>query len=145
MAKSKHPRRKKIPVMKQLAAICLKYSDMVVAKEISHNQHNLILHITPTEVSRTYCVKIELSQNKAPKVYVLSPNLADENKDKCPPHIYSLEKGIICLFLPREISVYENYSKIVPWISEWLMFYESWVITGNWYGRGHRFEEETSD
>ena len=142
MAKSKYIRKKKVPVMKQLMAICSKYSGMVIAKEISHKQHNLLLRITPTEISRTYIIKIELSQSNAPRVYILSPNLAKENKGKQPPHMYSLEEGRICLFLPREISVYENYSVIVPWISEWLMFYESWVITGKWFGRGHKCEEE---
>jgi hypothetical protein len=26
---------------------------------------------------------------------------------------------------------------IVPWISLWLFFYETWLITGEWLGGGH--------
>lgn len=141
MANNTRPRRKKIPVMQQLTAICSKHKDMVVSRKVTHKCHDVVLKIKPTTVSRTYLVKIELNQDRVPQIYVLSPNLAEENKDKHPPHMYSLEKGKLCLFLPHEISIYNNYSKIVPWISEWLMFYETWVITGEWYGRGHSFEE----
>lgn len=142
MANNNHQRRKKVPVVKQLTSICTKHNEMVVSKISSYKRHEVVLSITPTEVSRTYLVKIVLSQNRAPMVYVLSPNLLEENKQEHPPHMYSLEEGKLCLFLPGEISVYNNYSEIVPWISEWLMYYETWKITGVWYGRGHGFEEE---
>lgn len=26
---------------------------------------------------------------------------------------------------------------IVVWASEWLFFYESWLLTGDWLGGGH--------
>ncbi len=25
---------------------------------------------------------------------------------------------------------------IMPWISQWLYFYEAWVSTGKWFGKG---------
>jgi hypothetical protein len=26
---------------------------------------------------------------------------------------------------------------VVPWISEWLIYYELWLVTGRWLGGGH--------
>ena len=99
------------------------------------------LKIKPTEQSRTYLVQIKLTGSKKLDVYVLKPNLAKENHEiKNVPHMYSLQNGKICLYLPKEIDNTDDYSIIVPWISEWLYHYEIWKITGEWCGGGHKFK-----
>ena len=34
-------------------------------------------------------------------------------------------------------------SDLIPWISEWLFYFEMWLITGEWYGGGHGNEKNT--
>ena len=103
------------------------------------------LKIKPTEQSRTYLTQIKLTGSKKLDVYVLKPNIAKENKgNKSVPHMYSLESGKICLYLPKEIDNTDDYSVIVPWISEWLYHYEIWKITGEWCGGGHKFKRGTN-
>ena len=29
---------------------------------------------------------------------------------------------------------------IIPWIQEWLYFYEIWLLTNEWYGGGHEYK-----
>jgi hypothetical protein len=46
---------------------------------------------------------------------------------------------MLCLYHPREKSWHNELllsEVIVPWISEWLLFYEIWSITGEWKGGG---------
>lgn len=58
------------------------------------------------------------------------------------PHRYNknLEKREVelCLNMPIEF----NYSlriidTIIPWIQEWLYYYEIWLATDEWRGGGH--------
>lgn len=34
---------------------------------------------------------------------------------------------------------------IVPWLAEWLEFYEGWLVTGIWYGGGEHPNVEEVD
>jgi hypothetical protein len=31
---------------------------------------------------------------------------------------------------------------VVPWISEWLLYYELWLFTGEWTGGGHPYASQ---
>ena len=43
----------------------------------------------------------------------------------------------LCLYYPSEWNSTMNISDtIIPWISEWLYYFEFWCITGEWYGGG---------
>lgn len=59
------------------------------------------------------------------------------------PHVYSYgyppELPALCIFDPvqDEWGPHEYIvDKIVPWTIKWLMFYEDWLDTGTWQGRG---------
>lgn len=125
----------------QLLRIKMTYPNLVESYSFKPPLH-INLRIKPTESSRTYIAQIKLTGSKKLDVFVIKPNLAKENKDnKNVPHMYSLEKGKICLYLPKEINYTDNYSTVVPWISEWLYHYEIWKITGEWCGGGHGFKK----
>lgn len=32
---------------------------------------------------------------------------------------------------------------ILPWTSQWLLYYELWLITGHWMGSGHDHPADT--
>ena len=46
--------------------------------------------------------------------------------------------GDLCLYLPgqwKESMLLAD--TILPWTSQWLLYYELWLITGHWMGTGH--------
>jgi hypothetical protein len=55
------------------------------------------------------------------------------------PHVFDTKKQQICLhygpFGEWDSAMFLAL-KIIPWASEWLLFYELWVITGEWLGEG---------
>lgn len=129
----------------QIFRIVSKFPDLVESH--SFKQPLFVnLRIKPTEQSRTYLAQIKLTGSKKLDVLVLKPNLAKENKEnKNVPHMYSLKDGRICLYLPKEIDSSDDYSIVVPWISEWLYHYEVWKITGKWCGGGHSFKRRANE
>lgn len=60
------------------------------------------------------------------------------------PHIYenndAPNSGNICLYYPIDEYSWDFTQliaqKIVPWLSEWLLFYEGWLVTGEWFADG---------
>lgn len=92
--------------------------------------------LTPTPLSRTYRVKLEMHKDGKPEVRLVHPKLQTRDGKRC-PHLYP--DGVLCLYLPgafewsKEMQLVET---IVPWISEWLAHYEVWLSTGVWTGGG---------
>ena len=90
-------------------------------------------------------------KRNAPKIYVVRPEklrLAT-GQDKL-PHVFSTPEQQICLFYPgfKEWLPSNLLARtIVPWASEWLMFYELWLITGEWLvgGIDHTSRKQSSD
>lgn len=84
-------------------------------------------HYCQTGVDYTY--QIIYDGYRAPDAKILSPQLISD-----PPHTYS--DGSLCLYYPKE-QPWSNrtcslYNCIVPWIHEWIVFYEIYLITGEW-------------
>jgi hypothetical protein len=83
------------------------------------------------EGCNAYDVKIEFRAGLFPQVYILNP----EVKPNADIHIYN--EGSLCLFYPGELkwkkttSIAEN---TIPWIFEWILFYELYLLTGVWEG-----------
>jgi hypothetical protein len=95
--------------------------------------------IQPTELGRTYKVLIFYGGDYVPRAFVLSPNLQKLAEGKEIPHLYSQEKGYLCLYHPgsgewnASMSVANDF---VPWIYMWLMFFEQWLVLDKWHGGG---------
>lgn len=96
--------------------------------------------LKPTPLSLQYTIKILYTYGEAPKVFVTDPYPLDKYPGKEDlPHVYSTELQRICLYYPGigEWNKEKFIAKtIVPWASEWLLYYELWVSTGLWLGEG---------
>lgn len=90
--------------------------------------------VRPAPTCSEYIVRLEAGPAKMPSIYVQDPELVP-NGDGLLPHVY--EDGSLCVskfgdFHPGMLFV----DSIVPWTSEWLIFYELWRATGLWFGDG---------
>jgi hypothetical protein len=90
--------------------------------------------LRPNSLSRDYTVQIRYHPGGHPEVRVENPQL-DERPGESLPHVYS--DGTLCLYREGEwSSVMLIADSVVPWTSEWLLFYEIWLATGDWHGGG---------
>jgi hypothetical protein len=92
--------------------------------------------IQPAEVSESYRVMITWDGRASrPTVRVLQPKVRDL-PDKKVPHVFS--DMSLCLHLHDEWHPDTLISaSVIPWTSEWLLYYELWLLTGEWFGGGH--------
>ena len=93
--------------------------------------------VQPTTRSVAYRVRIEYHAGDPPQVHVLSPELKPREEGGRLPHVYPGTR--LCLYLPGAGEWTPDLSlahTIVPWISEWLFFYETWHALGAWLGGG---------
>ncbi len=100
----------------------------------------IVIQIQPTAVSEVYDLKFVYIDNKWIKIFVIQKTLEiAKNRTKL-PHVYDSQKQQLCLYSPskKEWNAH-NYiiDTIIPWISEWLYFYELWLPKGKWLGGGH--------
>ena len=90
--------------------------------------------VKPTTISGEYRARIEYAMPFKPKVWIESPALKRRNADERIPHTYADDRP--CLFKQDFRSDMQIAMTIVPWLSLWLVFYESWRVTGEWQGGG---------
>ncbi len=93
--------------------------------------------IQPSELSKTYRIRLDYRFHCRPRVQVISPKLERYN-DEDIPHMYGQE--YLCLYLPGagDWSPDKEIAKtIIPWAALWLNYYELWHATGEWLGGGH--------
>lgn len=109
--------------------------------KLTTNRNKLIWRGTlqPTPLSESYDIKLEYNVGYHPNVFVENKKLELYPGKKNLPHVYSTEKQWLCIYY-RKANEWTSQQliayTIIPWISEWLYFYEFWLATGNWYGRG---------
>jgi hypothetical protein len=85
-----------------------------------------------------------------PHVWVVSPNLKIPVGERRLPHTYRcntrpVHQDSLCLFFrhDQEWSQSDYVAEtIVPWIGEWLHFYEGWLATGVFYAPGVHVGDE---
>ncbi|MGV8963801.1 MAG: phospholipase D-like domain-containing protein [Candidatus Saccharimonadaceae bacterium] len=79
----------------------------------------------------TYDIRIEFRADLFPQVYILNPAIISNAEI----HIYN--EGSLCLFYPGELK-WKNTTQIaeytIPWIYEWILYYELYLLTGVWEG-----------
>ena len=100
----------------------------------------IIVRLQPTSLSEWYDVKICYHQKNGLDINVINKELKVASNRTKLPHVYSHDEQRLCLFSygsnewSRSMSI---SSTIIPWISEWLYYYELWLIDGEWLGGGH--------
>jgi hypothetical protein len=94
--------------------------------------------LRPTPASDVYRTRIEYKMMYRPKVWIADSKLKRRDPDIRIPHTFADDRP--CLFLNEWNSRMLIATSILPWLMMWLVFYESWLVTGIWQGSGH--EEE---
>lgn len=149
MANKKYMKTKPIRLFDQMIALMAAYptSKCEIRKKILW----WFGKIRPTPLSKEYQVLMTFELWHTPAVWIFGDNLEGlDNPDF--PHKYHIDSKAklvkICLYRYREFSSYMFLSKtIIPWIVEWLYYYEIWLATGEWFGGGEHpnIEGQKSD
>lgn len=97
--------------------------------------------VRPTDISRTYRVCIIYRGKHSPSVRVVDPPLRrrpSEPREGIPHTFNQATEGQEepCLYKTAWRSDMLLANTIIPWLYEWLMFYEIWYQTGKWLGGG---------
>ncbi len=127
-----------LSVKQQLGRIISGFPNAIVEKN-TRNECSVIIELKPSVVSKSYDVRIVFTSLKV-SVYVINEKLElAKNRDKL-PHVFSHDEQKLCLYqfddnkwTPKQSIA----STIIPWASEWLYYYEFWLISGEWHGGGH--------
>src|SRR6218665_122348 len=97
--------------------------------------------ISPTAFSRQYHCMLCLTPSRVPEMFVMQPDLGALAEGRPLPHVYKHDGpgARLCLWLPRknewmpQMGLLETY---VSWASEWLNYFEEWLLTDVWTGGG---------
>ncbi len=87
--------------------------------------------IRPDERSPRYMIEIGYPMGGKPYVSIKSPDTIA----KARTHVYI--DGFLCLYDPHKMpwqGTNNIHETIIPWIAEWLVFYELFLIEGKWLG-----------
>ena len=83
----------------------------------------------PTHYSPVFKYRIEWTPGQNPKVFPVNPTI------KYDDDIHMYNDGSLCLYYPKDF-IYDFKSHIhetiVPWVHEWFLFYELYLIKGKW-------------
>ncbi|MEW7280215.1 hypothetical protein ABW636_16615 [Aquimarina sp. 2201CG1-2-11] len=116
------------------------------------NLFEVVIKLKPTPVSKVYDVKICFDKYSGVDIYVINEKLEVASNRKTLPHVYSHIEQKLCLYSWKKRQWTKEKlisSTVIPWASEWLEFYELWLISGKWLGGGHdeygEYEEKKSD
>ena len=107
--------------------------------KIDWSQNKLICvgSLKPLESTDLYRIKIDYKVGYPPKVYILSPDIRPSK------HIHMYSDKSLCLFYEPDLKWTEKtqiFKYTIPWISEWIIFYELYLLNGNvWKGKESPF------
>lgn len=99
--------------------------------------------LQPTSRSDVYQAAIVYHYRQQPEINILHPILERNFKGDAIPHMYTGDK--LCLHRPTYFEFRFTHlisATIIPWISLWLYYYETWHITGDWLGGGEHAENK---
>jgi hypothetical protein len=106
--------------------------------------------LVPSPITRKYQVRIEYCEGRdrtgkrhRPEVYVEKPKLSRRPQEPGTPipHTYDANtpgKERPCAFYPPQDwdGTRPIATTVIPWVMSWLLDYEIWHATGQWYGGG---------
>lgn len=131
---------KVISISSQLERLMNSFPNLQIEKS-SDKEFIVIVKLRPHIFSKEYDVKIVYELGNQVSVFIVNEKLKiAKNRTKL-PHVWDNELQKICLYSKQEGGSWSSEksiaSTIVPWASEWLYYYEIWLIDGLWYGGGH--------
>jgi hypothetical protein len=100
--------------------------------------------VRPSEITRLYRVKLTYRDRGAPTIHVVSPKLERraQEPDTPIPHTYDYdtvgsERPCVYYWKSREWTPAMPIAwTVMPWLLSWLVDYEIWLATGEWFGGG---------
>jgi hypothetical protein len=126
------PRSRTLTVAQQALALSREFPDARL--EVRAGRLAWLGALQPTQISRIYTVQVRLGHDGIPHVRVLAPELETRPGESL-PHVYG--DGTLCLYTRGEWHPSMHLAwTIVPWSAEWLINYEIWLASGQWYGGG---------
>lgn len=143
MGTARHlPETKPISLAQQAGRMAFKYPELRL--RLKRNIATWTGNWLPSVLSDTYLLRITYRYPRRPRIAVLRPKLKlATGKDKL-PHVYSDGQLDICVHARGEWNATLHIADtIMPWISQWLRFYEVWEQTGGWEGKGTHPEDES--
>ncbi|GAB3702359.1 hypothetical protein GCM10027592_31690 [Spirosoma flavus] len=88
--------------------------------------------IQPHELCGRYKIRLEYVAGVAPWVYIISPTI----KPNSSIHMHSDQS--LCLHFPKDHN-WTHRTRLaeitIPWIAEWIVCYEVWLLIGQWIGQ----------
>jgi hypothetical protein len=96
----------------------------------------------PTSASAVYTVEIQHTVGHRPVIRVIDPPL-EGRPGEALPHVFPGD--LLCVYRGDQWTADKSLALILPWISEWLLYYELWLTTGKWYGGGHEVRTAKKD
>jgi hypothetical protein len=99
------------------------------------HSHGLLLTckgiLQPLESIEPYYIVIKHVPGSTPKVFVKNPKIEYD------PNIHMYKSGNLCLYYPADFSwnastAFAHY--LIPWVNEWIIYYELYKISGVWEG-----------
>jgi len=87
--------------------------------------------LRPLDYIEPHEIEIRVSCGASPRVFVKKPRIP-YNED-----IHMYQDGHLCLYYPRDMFWSSNTSiteHTIPWINEWIIYYELYKISGVWEG-----------
>jgi hypothetical protein len=134
--KNKFFRKEILPLGQQLLRMKTAWPEFESA--IRKSEVSWIGQLTPTRMSDTYTIRIRYKAPLRPVVEVISPALRSLPNKRI-PHRFPL--GDLCLHVNGQWAANMFVANtIVGWTALWLIFYEAWLVTGEWEGGGHEPE-----
>lgn len=112
-------------------------------KLVHRNKYDFSLEITIRD--GRYVLRLDYKEKSFPKVYLVSPKIEVDDWEEIHTfgkkyhRDYKKELPLLCLTHYKtdkwtsDITLVESY---IPWAIEWTEFYELWLLTGKWYGKG---------
>jgi len=88
--------------------------------------------VLPFEGAERYRIKVDYRYGDIPRVRILKPLIEADSR------IHTYGDGTLCLYDGRKEPwqrTYHLYDRIIPWVAEWLVFYEIFRLTGRWIGK----------
>lgn len=141
MARSRGPfGSRRLNVRQQSAAIRVRWPG--VQSEVRGSRLRCRGKVSPTLLGTEYQFRLEYSEGGLPRVWIEDPPLRPLTPGGRIPHTYGNEPGSSprpCIYHPDKGEWRSHRTiatTIIPWLHEWLFFYEIWHATGEWLGGG---------
>ena len=134
------PPRRSLTVTRQALELCRRYPH-AERPTVRADRLRWIVKLQPTPFSVTYTVRVNHVTGHRPRVIIVDPALHAPEGRKL-QHVFPGDE--LCLYYDEfDARVDLLADTIVPWISEWLYFYEVWLTTDEWHGGGIHPTTET--